>query len=277
MTAGLPALKQVRLPAIQDAGQLAALDDLGKRAVVQVTTHGLPAHTHVLRDLAHAHALRVEAHDIVVAGQPPRPTLLAQQLVFRRLDYGQLCNRCRVEHRRRRCGLSAPYHRHGARSAKPYACGSADVPTPRANWPANASGPPPAQRLAATPRTFGVAAATITTDDLNTRMSLQPGGQRVGRAVSKQVYDTALLQIDQNRAVGLAFLPGPVIDAQHLRRGSRRERTVAGQPQQGVSTDRHGLPRGAAGAGFTAQRQPDLALGIGKACGPAGKAAHDPG
>ena len=153
------------------------------------------------------------------------------------------------------------YHRHGARSAKRHACGSADVPTPRGNWPANASGRHLHSVLRATPRTFGVAAAAITADDLNTRMRLQPSGQRVGRAVSQQVYDTTLLQIDQNRAVDSAFLPGPVIDAQHLRRGGRRERTVASQPQQGVSTDRHGLPRGAAGAGFTAQRQPESGVG----------------
>jgi hypothetical protein len=95
VTSGLPALKPVRLPAIQDAGHLAALDDLGKRAMVQVTAHDLPARAHLLRDLAHAHALRVEAHDIGVVGQPPRPTLLAQQLVFRRLDCSVLATeRC---------------------------------------------------------------------------------------------------------------------------------------------------------------------------------------
>ncbi len=130
MTPGLPALKQVRLPAIQDAGHSAALDDLGKRAVVQVTAHGLPAHAHVLRDLTHAHAFLVEAHDLCVARQPPCTPLLAQPLVFCRRNYarlagylgcvalaqisrggrdgyggGQFLNRCCVEHRRRRCWL----------------------------------------------------------------------------------------------------------------------------------------------------------------------------
>jgi hypothetical protein len=65
------------------------------RGDVRVPAHGLPAHALLLRDLTHAHALRVEAHDIVVVGQPPRPKLLAQQLVFRRLDCSVLAaERC---------------------------------------------------------------------------------------------------------------------------------------------------------------------------------------
>ena len=165
------------VPSDQDAGHLAALDDLGKRAVVQVTAHGLPAHAHLLRELAHAHALRVEAHDNVVEGQPPRTTLLAQQLIFRRLDYGQLFNRCRVEHRRHRCGLRHLIICMG------HARQSRMLPGQQTfQRRAQIGQQMPAVRhlhsvRRATPRTFGVATTAITADDLNTRMSLQPGGQ----------------------------------------------------------------------------------------------------
>ncbi len=210
MTPGLPALKQVRLPAIQDAWAFCGAGRSRENRRVQVTAHGLPAHAHVLRDPTHAHAFLVEAHDLCVARQPPCTPLLAQPLVFCRRNYARLagylgCVALAQISRGGRDGYgrgrtpqpllcrappapllaAAPYHRHGARSAKRYAYGSAGVATPRANWPANASDPPPYGVRRAAPCTFGVAAAATRLMILNTWMSLQPGRQCVGRAVSE--------------------------------------------------------------------------------------------
>lgn len=80
VTAGLPALQQVRLPTIQDTGHLVTLGDLGKCTVVQVAADGLAAHTHLLCDLPNTHACLMQAHDLCVAIQPARPPVLALQL-----------------------------------------------------------------------------------------------------------------------------------------------------------------------------------------------------
>src|SRR4051794_8011869 len=57
-----------------------------------------------------------------------------------------------------------------------------------------------------------IGAGAIAHDDLDGRMVLQPGGQGLGRAVRQQVDDPVTLQVAQDRAVALAFAPGPVIN-----------------------------------------------------------------
>src|SRR4051812_18363329 len=56
-----------------------------------------------------------------------------------------------------------------------------------------------------------IGAGAIAHDDLDGRMVLQPGGQGLGLAVGQQVDDPITLQVAQDRAVALAFAPGPVI------------------------------------------------------------------
>ena len=60
-----------------------------------------------------------------------------------------------------------------------------------------------------TPRTIGVDATSITADDLNARMRLQPGGHGIRRAVGQDVYDAAPFEIDEDCAVPLRACARP--------------------------------------------------------------------
>ena len=84
-----------------------------------------------------------------------------------------------------------------------------------------------------------------------------------------------LLQVDQDRAVGLTLPPRPVIDTENFWRRSGSQRTVISEAQQRVSTDRHGLMSGVACAGFATKCQTDLALRFGESFGTPRKAGHD--
>jgi hypothetical protein len=105
-------------------------------------------------------------------------------------------------------------------------------------------------------------------------MGLQPVSQRVSRAVSEQINDATLLQIDQDGAVSLAFLPGPVVNAQHFWSRCRVELAVVGQTQQRVGAGGHSLLGSTPSTGFTTQYQANLALALGQAFGSTGKTAH---
>jgi hypothetical protein len=65
----------------------------------------------------------------------------------------------------------------------------------------------------------GVKASTISADDLNPRMCLEPGRQSRSAALRQQIHEVVLLQIDQDRAIGLAFVFRPIIDPKHTRGG----------------------------------------------------------
>jgi hypothetical protein len=76
-----------------------------------------------------------------------------------------------------------------------------------------------------------IGAGAIAHDDLDGRMVLQPGGQGLGRAVGQQVDDPVTLQVAQDRAVALAFAPGPVINTQDTGPKTR----VSGRASSGAS------------------------------------------
>jgi hypothetical protein len=78
---------------------------------------------------------------------------------------------------------------------------------------------------------LGVGAGPIAHDDLDRRMVLEPRG--LGRAVGQQVDAAPALEITEDRAVALAFAPGPVIDAEDTRRERRIEIGLADAAQQG--------------------------------------------
>jgi hypothetical protein len=64
-------------------------------------------------------------------------------------------------------------------------------------------------------------------------MVLEPRGQGLGRAVGQQLDPAPALEITEDRAVALAFAPGPVIDAEDTRRQRRIEVGLANAAQQG--------------------------------------------
>ena len=78
---------------------------------------------------------------------------------------------------------------------------------------------------------IGVGAGPIADDDLDRWMVLEPRGQGLGRTVGQQVDAAPALEITEDRAVALAFAPGPVIDAEDTRRERRLE--LADAAQQG--------------------------------------------
>jgi len=63
-------------------------------------------------------------------------------------------------------------------------------------------------------RPFGIQATSISCDDFQTRLLLQPAPQFICRTSWKKVYDSMTIQINQNRSVVLALLPRPIIDSE---------------------------------------------------------------
>ena len=79
-------------------------------------------------------------------------------------------------------------------------------------------------RLGSTlPRGLRVGGSTITADDLDARMRLEPLHQRLCVPSWQHIDDAVLLEIDQDGAVAMAFAERPVIDAEHTGRRSARE------------------------------------------------------
>src|SRR5687768_14979531 len=122
---------------------------------------------------------------------------------------------------------------------------------------------------------IGVGAGTIADDDLDRRMVLEPRGQGLGRAIGQQVDPAPALEITEDRAVALAFAPGPVIDAEHPRRERRLEIGLADAAQQGRRADRHADPGGQTRSRIAAQRPSDGAMRGAQAVGMAGPATGD--
>jgi len=95
--------------------------------------------------------------------------------------------------------------------------------------------------------TIGVARAPVAGDHLHTRMGAQPGCKAVRLAVGQQVDDAVAFQVNEDRAVTLATLPGPVIDPEHARRrGGRRRRATTDEAEQGRAAHRRADPLGQA-------------------------------
>jgi len=64
---------------------------------------------------------------------------------------------------------------------------------------------------------FRIGAGPITGDDADAGMLLQPGRQALGIAVFEQGNRALPLKVGNDGAVALAFLPGPVVDADDFR------------------------------------------------------------
>jgi len=79
---------------------------------------------------------------------------------------------------------------------------------------------------------FGVAAAPVAADHLHAGAAVQPRPEGVRGSFREQVDGAAGLDVHQHGAVDVAAAQREVIDAQHPRRGERRLRQGADQPQQ---------------------------------------------
>src|ERR671938_2171957 len=103
---------------------------------------------------------------------------------------------------------------------------------------------------------IAIGARTVAADDLNTRMLLQPIGEGLGGAIRQEVNRAMRVKINDNRAIGLAFTFGPVIDTDHARSWGRTSAGAPHEAQHSIRTDRHALTLGSSRGGFTAQVTP---------------------
>src|SRR6266446_2188525 len=129
----------------------------------------------------------------------------------------------------------------------------------------------------ALPRALRIGTRPIAGDDLHTRMRLEPLRHRHGRALWQEGDGLAALQVDEDRAVGVAFAQRPVIHAQHPGRRGVRLRLPTEQAQERVPADSQ-VPRVAeAYPGFPAQRHAERDEALGQPQGAARPGSRDGG
>jgi hypothetical protein len=114
------------------------------------------------------------------------------------------------------------------------------------------------------PSRLGIRASTITRDDLDAFMMLQPIRDGGGLAVGQQVDDGVALEVDQDGSLVLATLPSPIINPYHPQRRMRRSLSTTNEPQQRIGTEWHGQAGSKTRARFTADAQTKLALNPGQ-------------
>jgi hypothetical protein len=105
---------------------------------------------------------------------------------------------------------------------------------------------------------LGIRTGPITADDLDPGLRSQPLGECFGRSIRQQVDRSMTLVIDQNRAVGAAPLPSPVVHPHDSRRRCRRQRQSMNQPQQRHATGGPMQAGAQPSTRSTTERQPDL-------------------
>ena len=83
---------------------------------------------------------------------------------------------------------------------------------------------------------FGIDTRSVTRNHANSRILLKPGSECLSVAVFEERNRATSFEIDDNRAIALAFAPGPVINPDHFRfcRFGQREPTT--QTQKGIAT-----------------------------------------
>ena len=124
------------------------------------------------------------------------------------------------------------------------------------------------------PGSIGIGAGAIAADDLNRRTLLPPRRRRCGLPIRRQIQHAAALQVHENRALTLAFSPGPIVSTEDTDRLYQRGSRASHQTQQRVAADRHRQTMGQARTRFAAQGKPDLLLRLREGCGAAGLPAH---
>ena len=92
------------------------------------------------------------------------------------------------------------------------------------------------------PGAVGIGFRAIPRDHLHARVGLEPLRERVALAVREQGDGLAAFQIDEDRAIRVAFAQGEIVHPQHAGRGERRGRLPPEQAQQRVAAHHH-VPR----------------------------------
>jgi len=76
---------------------------------------------------------------------------------------------------------------------------------------------------------------TVAGNHFDAGMRLEPLFKRCGTTLGQQIDWASLFQIEQDRAVALAFAEREIIDPEHARRHGRWRRQLPNQPQYGVT------------------------------------------
>jgi hypothetical protein len=85
----------------------------------------------------------------------------------------------------------------------------------------------------------GIVTRSITTDELNVRMGLEPTFQVPGGTIRKQIDDSMILKVDQNGAIGDVATKRPVIYPKMGRCGMRCQWCPTNEPQESIRATRY--------------------------------------
>ena len=126
-------------------------------------------------------------------------------------------------------------------------------------------------------RAIGIDPCTIAANHLDAWVLAQPLFNDTGRALREEVDHHMGFEIDDHRAVGVAFPPCPIVNADDG--GSRRchRRRLTSQAKQCIWARGHTRSGGGAGARFAAMLKGEMALILGKAEGALSGGANDGG
>jgi len=108
--------------------------------------------------------------------------------------------------------------------------------------------------------TIRIVERAVTRDDLDARMVFKPAGEAGCRSIGQQIHRLMTRQIDQQRAIRLAFAKSEIIHAEDRWRWMRQLGCPAGEPQQGARAHGHALAGRDAGGGLAALVKGQVAL-----------------
>src|SRR5262245_51511049 len=112
-------------------------------------------------------------------------------------------------------------------------------------------------RRRALPRALGIGAGSVTADQFNTGMLLEPVCQRRRFAVRKQINCRAPLEIYQDRAVTLPFVLRPIINSDDFWGGRRWQLNLANPLNERICANVHSQGGSQSGSCLPAHGQPD--------------------
>jgi hypothetical protein len=124
---------------------------------------------------------------------------------------------------------------------------------------------------------LSVGAGAVAGDHLDARVSLEPRRHGPSLPVGQQRDGATALEVDDERAVGVAAPPSPVVDPDDPRLSDLRQRHGAHRAQQRVGADGNGETRREPGAGRAADGQAQAAMDLGQPSGPAQARGRDRG
>ncbi len=112
------------------------------------------------------------------------------------------------------------------------------------------------------PDSLGVEAATVTADDLNGRVLVQPRRRAGSRPGLQHIQNRPAFQVDQDRAVALPLALGPIINTEYPNRFLGWERLATQEPQEMSRTSFYTKRSGQTAPAFPAQRKADRTQGV---------------